>query len=66
MAQRGKRSHRKWDAWRGLIQQWQRSELTIRAFCEGHGLSEPSVYSWRRGIGAEADGAIVKTCGLGG
>ena len=56
MAQRGKRSQQKWDAWRQLVQQWRRSGLTIRAFCERHGLSEPSFYSWRRRIEAEADG----------
>jgi transposase-like protein len=56
MAQRGKRSDQKWRSWRQLVQQWRRSGLTIRAFCERHGLSEPSFYSWRRRIEAEADG----------
>jgi len=55
MAQRGKRSQQKWDAWRRLIQQWRRSELTIRKFCQDHGVSEPSFYSWRRRIEAEAE-----------
>lgn len=56
MAQRGKRSPQKWDAWRRTIQQWRRSGLTIRAFCERYGVSEPSFYYWRRRIEAEADG----------
>jgi transposase-like protein len=34
--------------WLERIQRWQRSRLTARAFCERHGLSESSFYSWRR------------------
>jgi len=45
MAQRGKRSQQKWDAWRQLVQQWRQSGLTIRVFCQRHGVSEPSFYS---------------------
>jgi transposase-like protein len=56
MVQRGKRTQQKWDAWRGLIQQWRQSGLTIRVFCQRHGVSEPSFYAWRRRIEAEADG----------
>ena len=36
--------------WRELLGQWQRSELTIRAFCAQHSVSEPSFYAWRRTI----------------
>jgi hypothetical protein len=54
MVQRGKRTQQKWDAWRGLIQQWRQSGLTIRVFCQDHGVSEPSFYAWRRRIEAEA------------
>ena len=34
--------------WRRLLQQWQESQLTIRAFCVHQGVSEPSFYAWRR------------------
>lgn len=42
--------------WRGVVRRWERSRQTktIRAFCEAHGLSEPSFYTWRRTI-AERD-----------
>jgi hypothetical protein len=36
--------------WRDVIQQWQVSGQTVRAFCTEHHLSEPSFYSWRRAI----------------
>jgi len=39
----GKQAH-----WLDLVQRWQRSNLSVRAFCERHQLSEPSFYSWRR------------------
>jgi transposase-like protein len=42
--------------WRQLVQQWRQSGLMIRVFCQRHGVSEPSFYSWRRRIEAEADG----------
>ncbi len=34
--------------WRHWIQLWQRSGLTVRAFCARHHLAEPSFYAWRR------------------
>ena len=34
--------------WRRVIRQWDRGELSVRAFCRTHGLSEPSFYAWRR------------------
>jgi transposase len=34
--------------WRQLIQRWQRSRLSARAFCQCHDLSLPSFYAWRR------------------
>lgn len=41
--------------WRRRLEEWQRSGLTGRAFCQQHGLSEPSFYGWRREI-ARRDG----------
>src|SRR5437868_2754356 len=34
--------------WRRLVREWERSGLTVRAFCEEQGVSEPSFYAWRR------------------
>ena len=34
--------------WRKTLAEWKDSGLTIRAFAQKRGLSEPSVYSWRR------------------
>jgi hypothetical protein len=34
--------------WRQTMRRQRRSGLTIRAYCEEHGLKEPSFYWWRR------------------
>jgi transposase-like protein len=34
--------------WLELICLWQQSQLSVRAFCNRHRLSEPSFYAWRR------------------
>ncbi|HEV3256580.1 MAG TPA: hypothetical protein VG013_06865 [Gemmataceae bacterium] len=39
----GKEQH-----WRQLINQWQRSGLSVRAFCQRQHLAVPSFYAWRR------------------
>ena len=31
-----------------MIQRWERSGRTVRDFCTGEGLAEPSFYAWRR------------------
>jgi hypothetical protein len=33
--------------WRRKLQLWRDSDLSVRAFCQQHELSEPSFYSWR-------------------
>jgi hypothetical protein len=46
MAQRSdaaKQSH-----WLERIRRWQRSQMTVRAFCQCNCVSEASFYSWRR------------------
>jgi hypothetical protein len=48
MAQGKPRDPRKERQWRRWIQLWQRSGLTVRAFCERHHLAQPSFYCWRR------------------
>jgi transposase len=34
--------------WRQLIDQWQRSGLSVRDFCQRQHLAVPSFYAWRR------------------
>jgi transposase len=34
--------------WLDLMRRWHQSQLTVRAFCERHQLSEPNFYVWRR------------------
>lgn len=50
--------------WLERVWRWRRSGLSARAFCERHGLSEPSFYAWRRtlrerGVLVEADDATA-------
>jgi hypothetical protein len=50
----GKEQH-----WRQLIDQWQCSGLSVRAFCERHSLAVPSFYAWRRRLQQAAPPAQV-------
>jgi transposase len=34
--------------WRTVLARWRRSELSVRAFCQAEGVSEPTFYVWRR------------------
>jgi transposase len=45
--------------WRTRVRRWRSSGLSVRAFCEEHGLAEPTFYAWRR-ILAERDAAAVR------
>jgi transposase len=48
MAKGKPRDLRKEQLWRQRLREWHASGLTVRAFCERHGLAEPSFYAWRR------------------
>ena len=45
-----KRSTEKEEFWRLAMREHQLSGLSIRAFCQREGLSEPSFYAWRKKI----------------
>ena len=58
MSQGKPRDPNKEQFWRRMLRQWQRSGLSVRAFCEQHGLSQPSFYAWRRTL-ADRDAQAV-------
>lgn len=45
---RSKRSREQAAFWQLAVAEFATSGLTVRAFCAGEGLSEPSFYAWRR------------------
>ena len=48
MARQGKRDLAKERFWRRALRQWQRSGLSVRAYCAEHDLTEALFYAWRR------------------
>ena len=54
MSTNHRRANSKEQFWRRLMREWSRSGLSVRAFCEQHGLAVPTFYAWRR-ILAERD-----------
>jgi transposase-like protein len=52
------RDPRKEQHWRRVIQLSKNSELTVRAFCARHHITQPSFYAWRREL-QHLDDAIV-------
>ena len=40
--------------WRQVLARWQRSGLSVRAFCRAEGVNQPQFYWWRRKLD-EAD-----------
>jgi transposase-like protein len=45
--------------WRTVLKRWRSSGLSVRAYCDEHGLAEPTFYAWRRMV-AERDAAAVR------
>lgn len=58
MSTPNRRSLSKEQFWRRLVRQWQRSGLSVRAFCAQHDLAEPTFYAWRRSL-AQRDAAAT-------
>ena len=52
------RSSGKEQYWRRMMRLWRSSGLSVRAFCEEQGFSQPSFYAWRRTL-AERDAAVA-------
>jgi hypothetical protein len=48
MAHGRTRDERKEQQWQRWIGEWRASGLSVRAFCDRHGLALPSFYTWRR------------------
>ena len=46
--------------WKQVIRRWRRSGLSVRAFCAGESLSEPSFYGWRRELARRDEQASAK------
>ena len=42
------RDEQKEQQWQRRIEQWRASGLSVRDFCDRHGLATPSFYNWRR------------------
>ena len=65
MSTNKQRSISKEQFWRRMVRQWRGSGLSVRAFCEEHGLSEPSFYAWRRTLAARDAAAVELRAGAG-
>ena len=48
MARSGQRSVEREKYWRGLVDEQCGSGLSVRAFCQGKEIPEPSFYAWRK------------------
>jgi transposase-like protein len=59
MSTYNRRSSIKERFWRRMVRQFHGSGLSVRAFCEEHGLSVASFYGWRRTLAAR-DEAVVR------
>jgi hypothetical protein len=38
--------------WQGHILRWRKSQMGIREYCQGHGISKDTFYYWRKRIGS--------------
>jgi len=54
MSKKKQRKQRQRSDWQKVINQWQKSRLSVREFCQRHGISETSFYQGRRRLRALA------------
>ena len=47
---KNRRSAERETFWRNVLQQHQKSGLSVRGFCRRRGISEPALYAWRKEI----------------
>jgi len=52
MSKKKQRKQRQRSDWQKIINQWQKSGLSVREFCQQRGISEPSFYQGRRRLRA--------------
>ncbi len=45
---RSKRSVEKERFWRAMVEEQRQADTSARAFCREKGISEPSLYAWRK------------------
>ena len=58
MSTHKQRSSSKERFWRRMVRRCNGSGLSVRAFCEEQGLSQPSFYAWRRTLAARDEAAV--------
>ncbi len=56
---RPRRNRAKEQFWRKVVAEQRRSRLTVRAFCESRGLTEPSFYAWRAELRGAISGSVL-------
>ena len=61
-----RRDSAKAEFWRALLGEFAGGGQSVRAFCAGRGVSEPSFYSWRRRLARRDAGANSDAGGAGG
>jgi hypothetical protein len=54
MSRVNSRDERKAREWRRRVREWRTSGLSVRAYCEQVGISEPNFYAWRRELDRRA------------
>ena len=52
-----RRQSEKAEFWRWVLVEFEQSGLSVRAFCQQEGISEPSFYAWRKKIALRDEGS---------
>src|SRR3954470_22068171 len=54
---------RRREDWQKLISEHKQSGLTVKAFCQKHGVGEALFYSWRKRVAAEDQAGAIRVSG---